>query len=100
MAHWTSLVDALHRASLTAFCSEVTYVPQAGAPVVVPAIFEATRLAQENSPGVLASVFLRLADLPGPPRHGDTVLIGEATYTVFNIEADGQGGVTLGLQQA
>jgi len=100
VADWTSLVGALHTAALTAFGSEVTFIPQGGAPVVVPAILEATRVTQEGSPGVFGALFLRLAHLPVAPQHGDAVLIGDVRYTVFNMEADGQGGVTLGLQQA
>ncbi len=100
MGDWTSLVGALNSAVLSAFASEVTYMPQSGVSVLLRGIFEATRQTQESSPGVFAVLFLRLADLPQPPQRGDAVVIGDATYKVFEIEADGQGGVTLGLHEA
>jgi hypothetical protein len=100
MGDWASLVNHLNAAVLGAFGREVTYVPQAGASVTVRAVFESTRESQENSPGVFAVLFLRLADLARPPERGDTVRIGGVPYKVFEIEGDGQGGVRLGLHQA
>lgn len=100
MGDWTSLAGALNSAVLSAFGSEVTYLPQSGVSIPVRGIFEATRQSQEKSPGVFALLFLRLADLPEAPQRGDSVVIGAAMYKVFEIEADGQGGVTLGLHEA
>lgn len=99
MAAWASLLGALNSAALGAFGREVAYLPQAGSQVTVRGVFENTREAQENSPGVYAILFVRLADLQQPPERGDEVVVDRQTYKVFDIEADTGGAVVLRLRQ-
>ena len=100
MSDWGSLTDALNITVLGAFGREVVYMPQAGDPLTVRAIFESTREAEENAPGVYAVLFVRAGDLPQPPERGDEVTVDGVTYKVFDIEADTTGAVVLRLRQA
>jgi len=99
VSDWGSLTNALNTSVLGAFGREVVYTPQAGAPVTVRAIFESTREAEENSPGVYAVLFVRAGDFPQPPERGDEVTVDPSTYKVFDIEADTTGAVVLRLRQ-
>ena len=99
MTGWASLLGALNSAALGAFGREVAYLRQTGSQVTVRGIFENTREAQENSPGVYAVLFLWLADLPQPPERGDEVVVDSQTYKIFDIEADTGGAVVLRLRQ-
>ena len=99
MGDWTSLLGTLNATVLGVFGREVTYLPQAGSQKSLRAIFENTRDAQENSPGVYAVLFVRVVDLPQPPQRGDEVTADGQTYKVFDIEADTSGAVVLRLRQ-
>ena len=88
----------MNEACLRVFGSDVIYRPQAGGQASVRGVLEATRETEDTAPGVYAVLFVRLTDLPVPPQRGDQVEIAGATYKVFGIEADGQGGVTLALR--
>ncbi len=91
-------MGVLNTACLAAFGREVTYRPATGAPVTVTGVLETGARLEENAPGTYALLFLRLADLPKPPERGDEVEVGGATYKVFEIEADGEGGVRVALR--
>jgi len=99
VSDWASLTNALNTSVLGAFGREVVYTPQAGDPVTIRAIFESTREAEENAPGVYAVLFVRAGDLPQPPERGDEATVGGVTYKVFDIEADTTGAVALRLRQ-
>ena len=99
MADWTSLAGALNAGVLGAFGREVVYSPQTGQQATVKAIFEETREAEENAPGVYAAVFLRASDLAAPPQRGDEVNVDGVPYKVFDILADHAGGLILRLRQ-
>lgn len=99
MTEWTSLLNGLNATMLGVFGREVVYLPQAGGPGILRGILEHTREAQEHSPGVYAVLFVRIADLPGPPVRGDAVEIDGARYKVFDIEADTSGAAVLKLRQ-
>ena len=99
MSDWASLTDALNTGVLGAFGREVVYLPQAGAQANIKVIFEPTRQAEENAPGVYAVLFVRVGDLPQPPERGDEVTVDSLTYKVFEIEADTSGAVVLRLRQ-
>jgi hypothetical protein len=99
MADWTSLLNGLNSAALDAFGREVTYSPQTGAPVVIRAVFNPTREAEENAPGVYGVIFVQLADLPQAPERGDRVTVGGSPYTVFNIEGDASGAAVLRVRK-
>jgi len=96
---WDSAVAALNAACLGTFGQPVGYEPAAGAPFTVTGILETGSRPEDAAPGVHAVLFVQLADFAQPPQRGDAVTIGAATYKVFEIEADGQGGATLGLHQ-
>ena len=100
MADWASLTDALNTGVLGAFSREVGYAPQVGAPLTVRGIFESTREPEENAPGIYAVLFMRTGDLPRPPERGDELTVDDATYKVFDIEADTTGAVVLRLRKA
>jgi hypothetical protein len=99
MATWQNLTNALNTSVLGAFGREVVYTPEAGDPVTIRAIFESTREAEGNAPGVYAVLFVRSGDLPQPPERGDAVTVDLATYKIFDIEADTTGAVVLRLRQ-
>lgn len=99
MADWASLTNALNTGVLGAFGKEVVYTPQAGGPVIVPAIFQPAREAEDSSLGVYSVIFVRLTDLPAPPARGDAVEISGVQYKVFDIEADTSGAAVLRLRK-
>ena len=99
MADWTSLLRGLNGTVLGSFGREVAYLPQTGGQTAIRGIFENTREAQENVPGVYAVLFVRLADFAQQPIRGDEVLVDGVTYKVFDIEADTSGAVVLRLRQ-
>jgi hypothetical protein len=99
MADWTSLLIGLNTTVLSAFGREVEYLPSAGEAIAIQGIVETAREIEDSTPGVYALLFLRLADLPRPPERGDEVAIDGHSYKVFDIEADGGGGVLLRLRQ-
>jgi hypothetical protein len=96
---FTDAIGRMDEACLRAFGRDVTYLPQSGGQTTVRAIFEATREAEENAPGVYAVMFLRAAELSTPPQRGDEVSVDGVTYKVFDIEADHGGGLVLRLRQ-
>ena len=96
---WAAAVGALNAACLGSFGQSVTYEPAVGAPFAVTGILETGVRPEDAAPGVHAVLFVQLADFAQPPQRGDAVTIGATTYKVFEIEADGQGGATLGLHQ-
>ena len=100
MSDWTSLLNGLNTTILGAFGREVTYSPSTGVAVPIQAIVETAKETEDAAPGVYAVLFLRLADLPQAPARGDEVSIDNLLYKVFDIEADGGGGVMLRLRQA
>ncbi|QOY88192.1 head-tail joining protein [Paludibaculum fermentans] len=99
MADWTSLLNGLNGTVLGSFGREVAYLPQTGSQAAIRGIFENTREAQENVPGVYAVLFVRLADFAQQPARGDEVLVDGVTYKVFDVEADTSGAVVLRLRQ-
>ena len=99
MTSWRELTYALNASVVAAFGKEVVYLPEAGEAVTVRAVVETVRQPEETSPGVYATLFLRLADLPKPPDRGDQISIDNILYKVFDIDADEGGGVVLRLRQ-
>jgi hypothetical protein len=99
MPNWTSLMNSLNAAALSAFGREVQYVCQSGERVVIRAVFESAHQAEDAAPGIYAIVFVRPIDLPVAAQRGDRVVIDDGVYSVFQIEADGQGGATLSLRK-
>lgn len=99
MADWTSLLNGLNGAALTAFGREVMYSQQTGTPAAIRGVFEPSHQAEENSPGVYGVLFIRLCDLARAPERGDEVTVDNHIYKVFDIEADASGGAVLRLRE-
>jgi hypothetical protein len=83
----------------------IVYTPGAGLAVSVDGVFDAAyRREEAGEAGVSAAepaVFVRLADLPSDPREdAPTLTIKGISYTVREVEADGDGGARLFLQEA
>ncbi len=100
MADWNSLLDALNTSVSQAFGREISYQGESGNLTALKGIFQPTHESEDASPGVYGALFVRLADLPAPPRRGDAVTVDGTVYKVFDIEADGGGGAVLRLRQA
>ena len=92
-------VNALDGACLRVFGDAVTYFPQAGGQASIRAVFQPVSEPEPDSPGVYAVLFVRRADLPAAPAKGDEVKIGIERYSVFDIDADSEGGVVLRLRR-
>jgi hypothetical protein len=92
-------VSRVDEACLRVFGRDVIYLPEAGGQVLVRAVFQPAREAEDSSPGVYAVLFVRLAGLPAAPMRGDEVEIGGARYKVFDIEADAEGAAVLRLRK-
>ena len=97
---FSGAIGRMDEACLRAFGREVTYLPQSGGQATVRAIFEATREAEENAPGVYAVMFVRASALGVAAQSGDEVLVDEVLYKVFDVEADHGGGLLLRLRKA
>jgi len=92
-------VSRMDEACLRVFGRDVTYLPEAGGQVLVRAVFQPAREAEDASPGVYAVLFVRLANLPAAPMRADEVEIGGIRYKVFDIEADAEGAAVLRLRK-
>jgi hypothetical protein len=97
---FTDSVNRMDEACLRVFGRAVTYLPEAGGAVLIRAVFQPAREAEDASPGVYAVLFVRLAGLPAAPARGDEVEIGGVRYKVFDIEADAEGAAVLRLRKA
>jgi hypothetical protein len=95
---WDSAMGALNVACLATFGRELTYRPTEGSPLTITGIVDTGSRLEETSPGTYAVLFLRLSDLPQPPRCGDEVEIDGTGYKVFEVEADAAGGVKIALR--
>ncbi len=94
----TDSFDALNRSSLRAFGVPVTYQQSAGAPFQITGILQKDSDEERHQDAVYARVFVRLADFPARPEHGDEVVIGGASYTVYEVAVDPTGGASLRLR--
>ncbi len=100
MGSWDRLLDSLNEVAVGAFGREISYQGESGGMTALKGIFQPTHESEDASPGVYGALFVRLADLPEPPRRGDAVTVDGTVYKVFDIEADGGGGAVLRLRQA
>lgn len=81
-----------------------SYTPAAtGSPVSVRGIFDAAYVRVDVGQAGVSSagpaVFYRLADLPVDPDDESQVGIAGVTYSVDDVQKDGQGGVRLILRR-
>jgi hypothetical protein len=99
MADWASLLGTLNATAIGVFGREVSYIPSTGDAFTIRTIVETAKQTEDTAPGVYAAMFLRSVDLPKPPERGDEVSIDSTLYKVFDIDADGGGGLVLRLRQ-
>lgn len=98
MSDWTSLIGDVNRQMLSAFGREVQFLPQSGGEITIKAVVESAKQPEDTAPGVYAVIFLVVSDLPSAPLRGDQVRIDSTTYVVWDLVADGQGGMRLALR--
>jgi len=89
----------MDRACLTAFGSDIVYLPTAGGQVSVRGVFQAVHEAEDAAPGVYAVLFVHPEDLPAAPVLGDKVQVGGAQYKLFATETDVSGAALLRLRK-
>jgi hypothetical protein len=91
--------SSLNRQCIMAFGQTVTYQPAAGAPFQAAAIVERATDEQRRADGVYVRLFVNLADFAESPAAGDEVIIGDATYKVFQVMTDPAGGAWVSLRE-
>jgi hypothetical protein len=107
---WSDLTADILDAGIRVFGRDVLYTPLVGSPATVRGVFDKPTqnvpFGLAVDPLVLASLKprlgVKLADLPSDQAVvGDTVgPIDGVTYTVAEVEKDGQGGASLVLEEA
>ena len=90
--------DALNRSSLRAFGVPVTYQQGAAAQFQITGILQKDSDEERHQDAVYARVFVRLADFPARPDHGDEAVIAGVKYTVYEVAVDPTGGASLRLR--
>ena len=91
---------ALNKACVKAFGTAVSYQQGTAASFSVMGIVMKDSDEERHREGLYARLFVDLADFATPPDHGDVVTIDGVAYTVFEVQADAMGGVTLSLRAA
>lgn len=97
---YSDQVAAVDAACLRAFGRDVIYRPSGGGQAAIRAIFQEAREPEDASPGTYGVMFIRRADLGADPQRGDEAEIDGAHYTVWDIEADPEGGAVLRMRRA
>jgi hypothetical protein len=90
--------NALNVSCITAFGSAVTYQQGAGDPFTITGIVQKDTDEERHQDGVYARLFVRLADFPSRPDHGDEVTVNGVSYTVFEVMVDPTGAAWLRLR--
>ncbi len=91
---------ALNKACLQSFGTAVSYQQGAAAPFPVKGILMRDSDEQRLRDGLYARLFVGQVDFVTPPDLGDVATIDGLAYTVFEVQADAMGGVTLSLRAA
>ena len=89
--------SALNSACKTTFAQTVTHAPQLGAPQEMQAIVESGRHVSELTPGVLVVASAPTVDFVTPPGKNDRIIIGSASYRVFEMSTDEADMIHLSL---
>jgi hypothetical protein len=104
--NWLAATDSLLDVAKWTFGETVSYTPKGHAPVSIPGIFSDAFVSVDPGSGVAVTstgpaVGIKLADLPQAlTNKGDKCVIRGTSYTVFDVQKDGQGGATLILKKA
>ena len=91
--------DTLNISSLKAFGSPVAYRQGQSDPFTVSGILQKDSDEERHQDGVYARLFVRLADFPSRPDHGDELVVNGVNYTVFEVSVDPTGAAWLRLRQ-
>ena len=91
--------DTLNISSLKAFGSPVAYRQGQSDPFTVSGILQKDSDEERHQDGVYARLFVRLADFPSRPDHGDELVVAGVNYTVFEVSVDPIGAAWLRLRQ-
>ena len=91
--------SALNAACIRNFGSPITYQQGTGTPFAVAGIFQQETDEDRHADGVYARLFVKLADFPAVPDHGDLATVNGTTYTVFQVLVDPTGAGALSLKQ-
>jgi hypothetical protein len=98
---WEDHIEGLMDATRDTFGEAVEYSPAAGGgPFEFEAIFDReTEIVIDNVVTFRPTLDIKLADLAVDPEQGDSVTVGEETFTVDYMREDGKGGALLILQR-
>ncbi|MBZ5726318.1 MAG: hypothetical protein LAP87_15130 [Acidobacteriia bacterium] len=99
MSAWSTQSGLADAALLAAFGQPVSYQQGTGDPFPITGILQRETDEERHQDGVYARLFVRLADFPSRPDHGDEVVINELYYTVFDVSVDPPGAAWLRLRQ-
>ena len=91
---------ALNKACVKSFGTAVSYRQGTDAPFSVLGIVMKDSDEERHREGLYARLFVGLADFTTHPSNGDVVTFDGVSYTVFEVQADAMGGVTLSLRVA
>ena len=101
---WTDLTTRIQEAGQTIFGETVTYTPTSGTPETVTGIFDAEHHFQEVIGETVIEtsrprLVVRSASLSTDPVRTNTVAVRGVTYTVLEVQPDGQGDIELILEK-
>ena len=104
MSNWKNLTSRLLTNCVNAFGTEATYSPKEGDDFDIEGIFDRPNLnielGQDNSHQSSAPTFgVKLSDMETDPVDGDSLTIDGKTFTVFEVQKDGQGHAKLLLHE-
>jgi hypothetical protein len=99
MTAWSQQSALANAALLAAFGQPVSYQQGAGDPFPITGILQKESDEEEHQDGVYARLFVRLADFPSRPDHGDELIVNGTNYTVYEVSVDSTGAARLRLRQ-
>lgn len=89
----------MREAQLANLGESVVYSQPAAGETTVIGLLRLGASAEQSRPGAAGTLWLRISDLPVPPRDGDRMTFGGFRYAVSGApEDDGYGGATLALR--
>ena len=91
--------DSLNASCIKNFGSPVSYQQGAGDPFPISGILQKESDEEQHQDGVYARLFVRLADFPSRPDHGDELVVNGTKYTVYEVSVDPTGAARLRLRQ-
>lgn len=105
MPDWPSLAARVQVAAQRAVGEPYTYTPTStGVPLARVGVFSEAHEQVELADGIAKSsvapvLSVHLADLPVAPKRGDAVSVRGKSFTVFDVQPDGEGDADLELKK-